>query len=277
MKKSRYKMMMLFLTISTLLMGCASSRQQDDGMEVVYLKNDYGDLFVDIKNDNPFTGTIPEEILDETGEKLSKEEMKNGDVYLVYGDEIMLESYPGQYPGITKLVRLEKENSKYLDKYGDFLNQFISIPDTSTPPELSVGYRQPNAQVSASVSRGGYQWTTTGEDGQAKSEVADSFHILDWDDELLQEQKIEGETQFTLLFTYEPRSVEVKSWPADSRNTDGTGEYPEGENVAVEQVESEDGGSRFAFQAKAGHVYQIQGSWEEGTAEYGFFTSEIPS
>lgn len=306
MKKSKYSTGILIFTLSTLLIGCQGAAnnssqsdtseqisksdstgtsadsvqgvsENDTTIEAVYLKNDYGDLFVNLKSESPFTGTILEEILDEDQAKLTREDMTSGDVYLVYGDGIMLESYPGQYPGITKLVRKERGNTEYTEKYGEYLDQFCPAPDTSTPPELTVEYRQPDAAVGASVSRGGYQWSVAGEDGQVQSTAADSLPVLDWDDELLMEQKISGETQFTLDFAYEPQSVKVISWPVEDRNADGESVYPDGEEVVVETVENEAGKTRFAFAGQPQRVYQITGTWSEGTADYGFFTSEIPS
>ena len=55
--------------------------------------------------------------LDENGKKLTEEDMTDGDVYLIYGDDIMLQSFPGQYPGITKMVRKEQGNQEKADHY----------------------------------------------------------------------------------------------------------------------------------------------------------------
>ena len=54
---------------------------------------------------------------DENGKKLTEEDMTDGDVYLIYGDGIMLQSFPGQYPGITKMVRKEQGNQEKADHY----------------------------------------------------------------------------------------------------------------------------------------------------------------
>mgnify|MGYP002572917323 CR=1 FL=1 len=59
----------------------------------------------------------PDKLTDENGKKLTEEDMTDGDVYLIYGDSIMLESFPGQYPGITKMVRKEQGNQEKADHY----------------------------------------------------------------------------------------------------------------------------------------------------------------
>ena len=234
---------------------------------VLLLSNTGEELFVDIENDNPFFGTIPDDILDENGDVIPADKMNSGDVYLVYGNQVMTRSYPAQYPGIEKLVRQESANQEYIEKYQQLLEQFCPKPDTTQPPELSVDYRQPDALVTAAVNRGGYQWTVQKEDGETESVIADSAHVLDWG-ELLTEIQLMEETEMELMFTYNPQSVEVKRWPQkERRELRSLDIFPEGE--LVETQENEEG---FAFCAEPGYVYQITGTWEEGTAEYGFCT-----
>ncbi len=232
---------------------------------VLLLSNTGEELFVDIENDNPFFGTIPDDILDENGDVIPADKMNSGDVYLVYGNQVMTRSYPAQYPGIEKLVRQESANQEYIEKYQQLLEQFCPEPDTTQPPELSVDYRQPDALVTAAVNRGGYQWTVQKEDGESESVIADSAHVLDWG-ELLTEIQLMEETEMELVFTYNPQSVEVKRWPQkERRELRSLDVFSEGE--LVETQENEEG---FAFYGEPGYVYQITGTWEEGTVEYGF-------
>ena len=65
---------------------------------VLLLSNTGEELFVDIENDNPFFGTIPDDILDENGDVIPADKMNSGDVYLVYGNQVMTRSYPAQCP-----------------------------------------------------------------------------------------------------------------------------------------------------------------------------------
>ena len=246
----------------------ASDSEEEILTAVLLLSNTGEELFVDIENDNPFFGTIPEEILDENGNAITADKMNSGDVYLVYGNQVMTRSYPAQYPGIEKLVRQESANQEYIEKYQQLLEQFCPEPDTTQPPELSVDYRQPDALVTAAVNRGGYQWTVLKEDGESESVIADSAHVLDWG-ELLTEIQLMEETEMELVFTYNPQSVEVKRWPQkERRELRSLDVFSEGE--LVETQENEEG---VAFYAEPGYVYQITGTWEEGTAEYGFCTT----
>ena len=56
---------------------------------------------------------------------MTEADMQDGDVYLLYGDDIMLESFPGQYPGITKIVRKEQKNQSYADQYRQQLSSVM--------------------------------------------------------------------------------------------------------------------------------------------------------
>lgn len=280
-----WKVGSVFLITALLLSGCSGGDEQlknegDKGIKVdtqesttiraVYLKNDFGnDLFVDLENDSPFTAVIPDDIVDENDESLTEDELNSGDVFLVYGDGIMLESYPGQYPGVTKMARQERVNQEYIDKYQELFEQICPEPDRTQVPDLSVSYRQPDAMVTAMVSRGGYQWKVEKQGNEAEETIADSSHILEWGEELTEVTMTEN-AEFTLIFSYEPESVEVKRWTEEERREPGTSDpFPEGESVKV--TKGEEG---FSFDGESGNVYQIVGKWEEGEVEFGFFTTK---
>ena len=90
----------------------ADKPKADSGytMQAVYLKKEDGNnIFVELENDMPFTGKIPqEELYDENGEKITEQDLNSGDVVNIYGNGIMAESYPAQYHGITKIERTGK-------------------------------------------------------------------------------------------------------------------------------------------------------------------------
>ena len=93
---------MLAVLVMFCLAGCG-----EKPMTAVYFHTD----------DNSWYFAIPDKLTDENGKKLTEEDMTDGDVYLIYGDGIMLQSFPGQYPGITKMVRKEQGNQEKADHY----------------------------------------------------------------------------------------------------------------------------------------------------------------
>lgn len=233
-----------------------------EAMRAVYLENGNGNMFVSIEQETPFTGTLPEDISDEDGNAITADDLNNGDVVDIYGDGIMLNSYPGQYPGISKLVRVEKENQEYVEKYQELMDQFFPAPDTSEPPELSLNYHQTDAIVTAACDQFGYTWEFTDEYGESQVVIADTSHVLQSDD--LAQLTLEGETQMTVMASYKPESITVSRW--ESAQREGSKEtIPEGESVAVEELE--DG---LTFTAEPGYIYEIIGAWPEGEVTYGF-------
>ena len=112
---------MLAVLVMFCLVGCG-----EKPMTAVYFQADDNSwYFADLDTGTIFSGTIPDKLTDENGKKLTEEDMTDGDVYLIYGDSIMLESFPGQYPGITKMVRKEQGNQEKADQYRQELSSMM--------------------------------------------------------------------------------------------------------------------------------------------------------
>ena len=103
--------------LAVLVMFCLAGCEEKPMTAVYFHTDDNSWYFADLDTDTIFSGTIPDKLTDENGKKLTEEDMTDGDVYLIYGDGIMLESFPGQYPGITKMVRKEQGNQEKADHY----------------------------------------------------------------------------------------------------------------------------------------------------------------
>ena len=83
-------------------------------------------LLADRDNGNVFTVEIPSDLTDESGKKISSEILKAADYVDVYGDGIMLQSYPGQYPGVSKMVVTGEGSEDELKQYQDVIDM-VSI------------------------------------------------------------------------------------------------------------------------------------------------------
>ena len=92
--------------LAVLVMFCLAGCGEKPMTAVYFHTDDNSWYFADLDTDTIFSG-----------KKLTEEDMTDGDVYLIYGDSIMLESFPGQYPGITKMVRKEQGNQEKADHY----------------------------------------------------------------------------------------------------------------------------------------------------------------
>ena len=64
----------------------------------------------------------PETIYNKKGKLISDDVLENGEKVKIYGDGIMLESFPGQYPGVTKIQRTGRASLEETQEYEDLVN-----------------------------------------------------------------------------------------------------------------------------------------------------------
>ena len=250
----------------------ADKPKADSGytMQAVYLKKEDGNnIFVELENDMPFTGKIPqEELYDENGEKITEQDLNNGDVLNIYGNGIMAQSYPGQYNGISKIERTEQENQEYIEEYSHFLDEFFVEKEPSQRPELNVCYTDDLAAVTVMIPEAlGYTWTYE-ENGESNTITTDAPHILQTNP--TEVTKLSEPMKMELMFDAKPESVQILSWEDSllGQYQDSANQIPDGTPVEVQ--ENEKGNPEFT--AQPGCVYLVQGQWENGTADYGFWT-----
>lgn len=58
----------------------------------------------------------------------------------------MLNSYPGQYPGISRIIRISGGTEADAEKFDEELSQILPEKDPSEIPFLNLCYTQPNAR-----------------------------------------------------------------------------------------------------------------------------------
>lgn len=214
----------------------------------------------------PFVATFPDEIYDIDGNKITKEQLEKGNIVKLYGNGIMLESYPGQYPGITRMEVVEEGQPSDADVYQEIVDEIYQEPDPAEPPTLNVEYTTHLAVATVMVNRGGYEWIYLDEDGLSNAVVADSTHVLNWEEDMLADIRIDEPLELTLNFSVKPQEVKVIRYDASLYGK--AQDIPEGEEVAVE----EEDGKWMLTGVTGGYVYDVTGIWENGRANYGFIT-----
>lgn len=220
-----------------------------------------GHLMIAQETGAVFTVTMPEEIYDTEGNRIEKEALERGNILDVYGNGIMTMSYPGQYPGVTKIEVAEKGDPADADEYQEIVDQIYQEPDPSEIPYMDVEYKTSQAIVTAAATTGGYEWNYVDENGEGVSKIADSSEIFYWD--TLSEMTPDDTTDMELRFSQRPQEVTAQRWPSSAGSS---GEVPEGETVSVEAE-----GDGFILRgAEKGYLYQITAKWENGTVTYGF-------
>ena len=247
-------------------------KTEDSYMEAVYLKDEQGNgIFVQTDTEMPFFGTIPQELYDEKENKITEEDLNSGDVVKIWGNEAIAQSYPAQYPGITKIQIEEKENKEYIEKYGHYLEEFIAVPDETELPYLDISYKQPNALVTTAVDTvASYIWEYSGDDGKQVREESLENSVLSLPE--LAEIQVAGDTQAELLFCTEPEKVEVLRWDESLKMEEGSEDaIPEGETVQIENGEA----GNISITVQPGYIYMIKAFWKNGEVEYGFSVTEM--
>ncbi len=235
----------------------------DQPLQAMYLTSQNGDyLFVGTENGVLFTAPVPDELYDETGEKITADQLTVGSVLDIYGNNIMLESYPGQYPGVTKMTVVQKGTQEDIAPYQHLIDEIYTEPDPSQLPYMDVEYTTDQAIVTAALSQGNYTWSYTDENGQSQSSTGCGDHILAWDN--LAEISLPKPTDLKIIADG-LQSVTVTRWPVSMQ---GTEQYDTGETIETEERD----GAFWIPQAESGYIYLIQGVWEQGEIEYGFCT-----
>ena len=247
--------------------------QGEYALKAVYLeKEDGNSIFINLTDEYPFTGTIPEgELYDEEGEKITQEDLNSGDVLNIWGNGVIAESYPAQYNGITKMERTQQSNQEYIDRYGHYLEELFVEKDPSELPYLNVCYRDELADATVMIPDPlSYTWTYTDESGESRTVTTDGAHVLHT--EPVEVKKISEPMTMELYFDEVPESVELLVWDDAllGKYQDSADQIPEG--TAVEVTKS--GKGNLEFNAQPGSVYLVQGQWDQGTVEYGFW---VPS
>lgn len=272
---------LVILTAANMLRSQFSSEEPQEenqvqgeyALKAVYLeKEDGNSIFVNLTEEYPFDGNIPEsELYDEDGEKITQEDLNSGDVLNIWGNGVIAESYPAQYNGITKMERTEQSNQEYIDQYGHYLEELFVEKDPSELPYLNVCYRDELADAAVMIPDPlSYTWTYTDESGESRTVTTDGTHVLHT--EPVEVKKISEPMTMELYFDEVPESVELLVWDDTllGQYQDSADQIPEGTAVEV----TKNGKGNLEFNAQPGSVYLVQGQWEQGTAEYGFW---VPS
>ena len=200
-------------------------------------------LFVDQDNGSPYYPTLPEDA----------PELTAGNIVRVTGNGIMLESYPGQYPGITKVEVIEEGTPADAEKYDELVAQIWQPKDPSEPPYASVEYATELATVSLVPASNGYTWSFE-ENGEGQTIVADVPHPTQLAVDDLPDARVDGPTEVTASFDVEATGLTVTRWSEDALDA-------EGEQVAVEGL---------SFTVEPGYRYALNATFEQGEAAFVF-------
>lgn len=231
-------------------------------------------LLVDRDNGAVYFPTVPEDgLFDAEGNAISAADLQPGNVVWVQGNGIMLESYPGQYPGIFRMQVTETGSPADAEAYADVVAQVIVEPDENEVPTGSLAYTTSLASVSVVLQPGSYTWVVKA-DGEERTVAADAA-FSDADGVLaseLADARIAEAVDAELLFSMKPTSVKVSRTPL-STAVDGTMsiELATGYDD-VPAALAPDGAS--TLRIEPGYLYVAQVQFQRGEALYPFIAAK---
>lgn len=200
-------------------------------------------LFVDQDTGTPYYPTLPE----------GAPELTAGNIVRVTGNGIMLVSYPGQYPGISKVEVVEEGSPADAEKYDELVAQIWQPKDPSEPPLASLEYTTELAATSVMLETYGYTWSYE-ENGSEQTVTADAPHPTQLEADELPDARVDGPTEVTVSFDVEMTELVVSRWSEDALDVEG------------EPVEAEDG----TFIVEPGYRYAFFATFDAGGATYVF-------
>ncbi|WP_302961283.1 hypothetical protein [uncultured Adlercreutzia sp.] len=231
-------------------------------------------LFVDQETQTPYIPTnIDDAAIIYNGQEVDEDDLVAGNIVQVTGNGIMLESYPGQYPGITKVEVVEQGSPADAEQYADIVDTVFAAPDQSQVPVGNLDYKTTDAQVSVMLNPYSYEWAFDQPDG-TPDRVAQDGDILNADGTVLDgapDARISGAVDAFAAFSVNPTSVEIERIPLAAGSTaDAAKVDPTADDTNVPCTLGEDGAA--AFTIEPGDLYRIDATFPQGEADYAFFT-----
>ena len=200
-------------------------------------------LFVDQETETPYYPTLPGDA----------PELTAGNIVRVTGNGIMLESYPAQYPGITRVEVVEKGAPADAEKYDELVAQIWQPKDPAEPPLASLEYTTDLAVVTLLPTTCGYTWTYE-EDGEERTVAVDTLAPTDYAANELPDAALKEAVKVTASFDVEATGMGVRRWNEDALDAAGEAIEVDGLSFAVEP----------------GYRYAILASFDAGEVTYAF-------
>lgn len=219
-------------------------------------------LFVDTDSESPYYPTHLEDaqILDADGNAISAEELTSGNVVRVTGNGIMLQSYPGQYPGITKVEVTSVGSPADAEKYAGLVSQLWSPRDPAEPPTATLEYATElmRASIQPNIMAWSWSWLREDDGERNHSKMADAGDIMGYGLDDLPDARISEPVEATLSFDTPVTAVSVARHPED------------GSTVTDMALTVADG--KASFEMELDSRYEVHAEFEDGEVTYYFVT-----
>lgn len=236
---------------------------------------DGGILFIGQDSGEPYVPTLPEgQIFDVDGEQIDEGDLRVGNVVRVTGNGVMLESYPGQYPGITKVEVIDEGSPENLEPYEELLAELVSERDPAEPPGAIVEYRSDSAVVSVILPTYGYTWSFE-QDGGTQTTIADAPHPTQYDADELNDVAVDAPTEVTVICDEAATGAVVERWSetdiSQAAEAAGSAQALDTSELTAQEVDAElaDDGT-LTLTVEPGYRYSLTVEFDAGTVTYAF-------
>lgn len=228
-------------------------------------------LFVDQETQTPY---IPTELDDATiivdGQQADENALVAGNIVQVTGNGIMLESYPGQYPGISKVEVIEQGSPADAEQYADIVDSVFAAPDQSQVPAGNLNYKTDLADTSVILNPYEFDWRWTTDDGQTSTSQVDGS-AADGNGYLIEtiaDARISAATDAFIALSVNPTALEIERQPLAKDAAPRIDPQMDSEDVPY--TLGDDGTA--ALRIEPNYFYEVKATFPQGEAEYAFYT-----
>lgn len=280
--------LVLAALLALAITGCTSSDESSDSARSVGGEQTTSALFigsdgktmllVDTQNQTPFTTAFPEDgVIGIDGSTIGVDDLMPGNIVNVVGDGIMLESYPGQYPGVTSITVINEGSRDDVAEYEDLLISVFSPVDDTSVPAGFFEYESDYGRTTIALEAYKYDWYgSNAETSNAltlNGSFADDSGILD---NIVNSALLTGSVEGTLSFDRNFQSMELERTPvtaSDEPGADGANAMRVDLKATQSPVPFEvtDNGVS-TFKVEPGYLYNITVKFAHGEASYAFYT-----
>lgn len=272
-----------FVACSSSPQESSSGKPADDGarandsFESTAMVVRYGDgemLFFDQENDAPYSAGLDNaEIVGIDGSSIHPDDLVSGNVVRVTGNGIMLESYPGQYPGIARVEVVEEGSPDDAARYNDVIAQIWQPRDPAEPAHATVEYATDLAVVALMPLTCGYDWSYEN-DGVSNAISVDAPTPLQYAASDLPDARIDSPVDAHASFDIAPIGVEIVRWDEsaveNATHVAGSEQGVDESDVVSEPVEATISDDEASFALEPGWRYAITAQFEQGSVTYAF-------
>ena len=242
---------------------------------VVVTYGEDGLLFVDQENGTPYVPGLDNAVIEDgAGRAIAAGDLVRGNIVEVTGNGIMLESYPGKYPGITRVAVVDEGAPEDADRYDDIVAGIWQPRDAQEPPSASISYTTELAQVSMALDRFGYTWSWD-ENGERQSVAVDAAHPAQVGADGLIDAVVGDAVEARLSFDVPATGITVTRWSegdlASEAERAGSASAVDAAALPGEEVACTlDDAGNMAFTIEPGWRYQVLATFDAGEATFAF-------